>query len=125
MLYSRLVVPQKLGALDPVEDFNPLADLPSGVALSTFASAFVCSPPRRRACSPSIRSPRPTGSWRRVRPAASSLSRFEDLRRTRGVGPVAVVNLHGRGAPYTTITQPMIPCLWPCVKGEECRPSRP
>ena len=30
-----------LGGLDPVEDFNPLADLPSGVALSTFASAFV------------------------------------------------------------------------------------
>jgi NADPH2:quinone reductase len=30
-----------LGGLDPVEDFNPLADLPSGVQLSTFASAFV------------------------------------------------------------------------------------
>ena len=30
-----------LGGLDPVADFNPLADLPSGVALSTFASAFV------------------------------------------------------------------------------------
>jgi NADPH2:quinone reductase len=30
-----------LGGLDPVMDFNPLADLPSGVALSTFASAFV------------------------------------------------------------------------------------
>ena len=30
-----------LGGLDPVVDFNPLADLPSGVALSTFASAFV------------------------------------------------------------------------------------
>lgn len=30
-----------LGGLDPVTDFNPLADLPSGVALSTFASAFV------------------------------------------------------------------------------------
>ncbi|HEX3688107.1 MAG TPA: zinc-binding dehydrogenase [Solirubrobacteraceae bacterium] len=30
-----------LGGLDPVPDFNPLADLPSGVALSTFASAFV------------------------------------------------------------------------------------
>ncbi len=30
-----------LGGLEPVADFNPLADLPSGVALSTFASAFV------------------------------------------------------------------------------------
>ena len=30
-----------LAGLDPVADFNPLADLPSGVALSTFASAFV------------------------------------------------------------------------------------
>ena len=30
-----------LGGLDPVADFNPLADLPSGVSLSTFASAFV------------------------------------------------------------------------------------
>jgi NADPH2:quinone reductase len=30
-----------LGGLDPVADFNPLADLPSGVQLSTFASAFV------------------------------------------------------------------------------------
>ncbi len=30
-----------LGGLAPVEDFNPLADLPSGVQLSTFASAFV------------------------------------------------------------------------------------
>ena len=30
-----------LGGLDPVVDFNPLADLPSGVQLSTFASAFV------------------------------------------------------------------------------------
>jgi NADPH:quinone reductase-like Zn-dependent oxidoreductase len=30
-----------LGGLDPVADFNPLADLPSGVELSTFASAFV------------------------------------------------------------------------------------
>ncbi|HEY2318074.1 MAG TPA: zinc-binding dehydrogenase [Solirubrobacteraceae bacterium] len=30
-----------LGGLDPVVDFNPLADLPSGVALSAFASAFV------------------------------------------------------------------------------------
>jgi NADPH:quinone reductase-like Zn-dependent oxidoreductase len=30
-----------LGGLDPVANFNPLADLPSGVALSTFASAFV------------------------------------------------------------------------------------
>jgi NADPH:quinone reductase-like Zn-dependent oxidoreductase len=30
-----------LGGLEPVVDFNPLADLPSGVALSTFASAFV------------------------------------------------------------------------------------
>ena len=30
-----------LGGLEPVIDFNPLADLPSGVALSTFASAFV------------------------------------------------------------------------------------
>ena len=30
-----------LGGLDPVADFNPLANLPSGVALSTFASAFV------------------------------------------------------------------------------------
>ena len=30
-----------LGGLDPVPDFNPLADLPSGVELSTFASAFV------------------------------------------------------------------------------------
>lgn len=30
-----------LGGLDPVTDFSPLADLPSGVALSTFASAFV------------------------------------------------------------------------------------
>jgi NADPH:quinone reductase-like Zn-dependent oxidoreductase len=30
-----------LGGLDPVDDFNPLADLPSGVQLSTFASAFV------------------------------------------------------------------------------------
>jgi NADPH:quinone reductase-like Zn-dependent oxidoreductase len=30
-----------LGGLDPLVDFNPLADLPSGVALSTFASAFV------------------------------------------------------------------------------------
>jgi len=29
-----------LGGLEPVVDFNPLADLPSGVALSTFASAF-------------------------------------------------------------------------------------
>ena len=30
-----------LGGLDPVPDFNPLVDLPSGVSLSTFASAFV------------------------------------------------------------------------------------
>ena len=30
-----------LGGLDPVDGFNPLADLPSGVQLSTFASAFV------------------------------------------------------------------------------------
>jgi NADPH:quinone reductase len=30
-----------LGGLEPVADFNPLADLPSGVALTTFASAFV------------------------------------------------------------------------------------
>lgn len=30
-----------LGNLEPVADFNPLADLPSGVQLSTFASAFV------------------------------------------------------------------------------------
>ncbi|HUA71151.1 MAG TPA: zinc-binding dehydrogenase [Solirubrobacteraceae bacterium] len=30
-----------LGGLEPVTDFNPLADLPSGVQLSTFASAFV------------------------------------------------------------------------------------
>jgi NADPH:quinone reductase-like Zn-dependent oxidoreductase len=30
-----------LGGLDPVPEFNPLADLPSGVQLSTFASAFV------------------------------------------------------------------------------------
>jgi NADPH:quinone reductase len=30
-----------LGGLAPLEDFNPLADLPSGVQLSTFASAFV------------------------------------------------------------------------------------
>jgi len=30
-----------LGGLDPVIDFSPLADLPSGVQLSTFASAFV------------------------------------------------------------------------------------
>jgi NADPH2:quinone reductase len=30
-----------LGGMDPVVDFNPLADLPSGVALSTFASGFV------------------------------------------------------------------------------------
>lgn len=30
-----------LGGLEPVADFNPLADLPSGAALSTFASAFV------------------------------------------------------------------------------------
>jgi NADPH:quinone reductase len=30
-----------LGGLEPVADFNPLADLPSGVGLSTFASAFV------------------------------------------------------------------------------------
>lgn len=29
-----------LGGLDPVVDFNPLFDLPSGVQLSTFASAF-------------------------------------------------------------------------------------
>jgi NADPH2:quinone reductase len=30
-----------LAGLDPVVDFNPLQDLPSGVQLSTFASAFV------------------------------------------------------------------------------------
>lgn len=30
-----------LGGLEPLSDFNPLADLPSGVQLSTFASAFV------------------------------------------------------------------------------------
>ncbi len=30
-----------LAGLEPVEDFNPVADLPSGVQLSTFASAFV------------------------------------------------------------------------------------
>ena len=30
-----------LGGLEPVSEFNPLADLPSGVQLSTFASAFV------------------------------------------------------------------------------------
>ena len=29
-----------LGGLEPVTDFNPLFDLPSGVQLSTFASAF-------------------------------------------------------------------------------------
>jgi NADPH:quinone reductase len=34
-----------LGGLEPVEDFNPLADLPSGVQLSTFASAFVLGDP--------------------------------------------------------------------------------
>lgn len=33
-----------LGGLDPLVDFNPLADLPSGVQLSTFASAFVLGP---------------------------------------------------------------------------------
>jgi NADPH:quinone reductase-like Zn-dependent oxidoreductase len=30
-----------LGGLAPVAEFNPLADMPSGVQLSTFASAFV------------------------------------------------------------------------------------
>jgi NADPH:quinone reductase len=30
-----------LGGLEPVADFNPLIDLPSGVQLTTFASAFV------------------------------------------------------------------------------------
>ncbi|HUA07473.1 MAG TPA: zinc-binding dehydrogenase [Solirubrobacteraceae bacterium] len=30
-----------LGGLEPLADFNPLVDLPSGVQLSTFASAFV------------------------------------------------------------------------------------
>jgi NADPH:quinone reductase len=30
-----------LGGLEPVDNFNPLADMPSGVQLSTFASAFV------------------------------------------------------------------------------------
>jgi NADPH:quinone reductase-like Zn-dependent oxidoreductase len=30
-----------LGGLEPVADFNPLMDIPSGVQLSTFASAFV------------------------------------------------------------------------------------
>jgi NADPH:quinone reductase-like Zn-dependent oxidoreductase len=34
-----------LGGLDPVPDFDPLADLPSGVELSTFASAFVLGEP--------------------------------------------------------------------------------
>lgn len=35
-----------LGGLAPVADFNPLADLPSGVQLTTFASAFVLGDPR-------------------------------------------------------------------------------
>ncbi len=35
-----------LGGLEPVVDFNPLADLPSGVQLSTFASAFVLGDPQ-------------------------------------------------------------------------------
>ncbi|MBV8948074.1 MAG: zinc-binding dehydrogenase [Solirubrobacterales bacterium] len=30
-----------LGGLEPIADFNPLVDLPSGVRLTTFASAFV------------------------------------------------------------------------------------
>jgi NADPH:quinone reductase len=30
-----------LGGLEPIADFNPLMDLPSGVRLTTFASAFV------------------------------------------------------------------------------------
>ena len=30
-----------LGGLEPIADFNPLLDLPSGVRLTTFASAFV------------------------------------------------------------------------------------
>jgi NADPH:quinone reductase-like Zn-dependent oxidoreductase len=34
-----------LGGLDPVADFNPLLDLPSGVQLSTFASAFALGEP--------------------------------------------------------------------------------
>jgi NADPH:quinone reductase-like Zn-dependent oxidoreductase len=34
-----------LGGLDPVEAFNPLADVPSGVQLSIFASAFVLGEP--------------------------------------------------------------------------------
>ena len=73
-----------LGGLEPVADFNPLADLPSGVALSTFASAFVLGgdgfpltdvpvqaivkkaergavlTPTRRGCSALTRSSRPT-----------------------------------------------------------------
>ncbi len=72
-----------LGGLEPVADFNPLADLPSGVQLSTFASAFVLGgdafpasavplreivdkagrgvfAARRRACSSSSRSSKPT-----------------------------------------------------------------
>jgi NADPH:quinone reductase len=38
---GRVCVAGFLGGLDPVPDFDPLADLPSGVSLSTFASAFV------------------------------------------------------------------------------------
>lgn len=34
-----------LGGLAPVPDFDPLSDLPSGVELSTFASAFVLGEP--------------------------------------------------------------------------------
>jgi NADPH:quinone reductase-like Zn-dependent oxidoreductase len=34
-----------LGGLDPVADFNPIADLPSGVQLSSFISAFALGDP--------------------------------------------------------------------------------
>ena len=44
-----------LGGLAPVDGFDPLADLPSGVQLSFYGSAFVLG--TRRACSTKSRSP--------------------------------------------------------------------
>jgi len=40
-LKGRVCLVGFLGGLEPISDFDPLLDLPSGVQLSTFASAFV------------------------------------------------------------------------------------
>jgi NADPH:quinone reductase-like Zn-dependent oxidoreductase len=58
------------GGLDPVPDFNPLSDLPSGVELSTFASAFVLGEPAYPVTGVPLQEI--VARWRRTRPRASS-----------------------------------------------------